>query len=196
MSALNYNTVIVPPAVGAFPGFCQVIDTGIFFYAKAASTPFSIKFDAGTMIPAEAGFKRITPGELFSEIRFFNFGPNAISVSYYVGDGSVDFVATNAIKVAPTIANGVDISGGAQLAAGATYVSSGLYGTKTRKQITVQNLDANLNTITITDQFGNAMFTLAAGSPPLLLETSDVIIIKNTSAGIVTRVLVSELFYS
>ncbi len=196
MSALNSNTIIVPAAVGGSPGFTQVQDSGVFFYCRQASTPFFVRFDTGTIVPFDQGFKRTCPGSPFSSVRFFNYGPNPITVLYYVGDGDVDYLGSNVIRVASTYAKGTDLTGPSQLVAGALANFNGLDGTNIRKQITVQNLDANGNTITVQDANGNAMVTLAAGSPPWLHETSGALIVKNTSAGIVTRIVVAELFYS
>jgi hypothetical protein len=101
-------------------------------------------------------------------------------------------------KLPPTYTKATDLSGGAALAAGANSVFTGTdnAGANQRKQITVQNCDAGGNVVEVQDGNGVSMAVLVAGQPPWTVETSGIVIVKNTNGTGVSRVLVGEIFYS
>lgn len=105
--SLDTNTVTIPAAAGGINGMAQLQMSGSFFYCKTATLNFIIQFGTSTKLPFDQGFKVKTPAA-FSEIRFFNPNPYAVTVTFYVGDGSIDYVGTDNQKEAATyvFANG------------------------------------------------------------------------------------------
>ena len=202
---LAAQTVTVPAAILGAPGISKVQLAGQVLVCRASTAPIQCKLDAGSFFPIEAGF--VIPGPAFKSITLQNNSVLPVVITLYAGELGINVIPNNYSKLFPTYTKGTDLTGAAQLTAGNQKVFSGADANNgaagARKDITVQNLDANGNTITVLGDNGVALVTLAAGSPPWIKETAGSITVKNTSslaptnsAGTVTRCIVAETFYA
>jgi len=200
LTPLSSQTITVPAAALGAPGIYRIQMSGQVLVCRASTAPLQCKMDAGSYFPIDAGF--VIPGGPagFGALTFANFSATPIVLTVYAGELGINVIPNNYSKVYPTYTKGTDLTGGGALASGAYQTFNGTDPANStsgaRKQITVQNLDNNGNSITVLDGNGTALATLAANSPPWTVETSGVITVKNTSAGYVTRVIVGEIFYA
>lgn len=192
---LRTSSVVIPAGTDSNPGSITAAIAGEVFICVIATSPFRMNFDSrgvfdciqGAVIPVSGGFKALT---------FFNPTASAIVVQFGCGAAGLSFIPTNMFKVSPTYVVATNYVGGSALTAGTAKNFSGVNGLNLRKQITVQNLDAGGNSIEVQDSNGVTVAVIPALSYPFILETSSPLIIKNTSAQTVSRVAVSETFYS
>jgi hypothetical protein len=198
---LAAQTVTVPAALSATaPGIYKLQLAGQVLVCRASTAPLQCKLDAGSFFPIEAGFVIPGPASGFSAITLQNTTASPIVITLYAGELGINVIPNNYAKVFPTYTKGTDLTGGTQLAAGGVAVFNGrdaLNGAAgARKQITVQNCDANGNALTVQGDNGVALALLAAGSPPWTIEDAGSVTLKNNTAGIITRVIVGEVFYT
>ena len=182
--SLSFKTTTLP----AFASLPMGV-SGNFFYCSAATAPFKLSFDGGEELDVNAGFNvALDAGEDYRFLVFRNPTAADISISYFTGRGSVNYILP-ALLVTATNAATYSKGSGIMYRANATY--SGLDGTKTRKQFVLTNLDAS-STIYVQDGSGNdlgAVFPLSAWT----IETSGALIVNNPSGA---NFLVGELFYA
>lgn len=199
VTPLATQTVTIPAAILGAPGIYKIQLAGQVLVCRAATAPLQAKLDAGSFFPIEAGFIIPAP-QGFASVTLANYSASPIVVTLYGGESGINVIPNNYSKLFPTYTKGTDLTGGTQLAAGASSVFNGSDAANgaagARKDITVQNLDANGNSITVQGDNGVALVVLAAGSPPWIKETAGKITVKNTSAGVVTRIIVGETFYT
>jgi len=197
---LASQTIVVPPAVLGSPGIYKVQLAGQVLVCRASTSPLLAKLDAGSFFPIEAGFVIPGPVSGFKAITLQNNNASPVVITLYAGELGINVIPNNYSKIFPTYSKGTDLTGATQLAAGAVAVFNGQDANNgaagARKQITVQNCDANGNSVTVLGDNGVALAFLAAGSPPWTIEDAGSITVKNTSAGVVTRVIVGEVFYN
>ena len=190
---LDFKTVTIPAGSAASPGIVKSQLAGVFFYCKAATSPFQMQFDAGTVFPFDTGFKIKNPdngGGMFQGVTFYNPTANAILVSFYVGGADVDFVGVSAIKEVSSRA----VGGGLQtLEPAATIDVPGISSGSQRKQIIITNLDAAVPLV-ILDATG-AVFGAVFAQTPWSVPTDAFFTIKNNGVAPI-NFIVGELYYN
>ena len=192
---IQTQTVVIPPGVPNNPGVKLVQLGGELFGCVVASQPFRMKFDSagefdciqGAIIPVPGAFKSMT---------FLNYTASVVLLQIFVGVEGITIIPTNTIKVYPTYPKGTDLKGGTALAAGAVAAFNGLDGLNLRKQIAVQNRDAGGNTIEVWDGNNVAVAEIDANSAPWTMESGGLFTVKNPAGAAVSRVIITEIFYT
>jgi hypothetical protein len=197
---LSAQTITIPAAVLGAPGIYKLQLAGQVLVCRASTAPVLAKFDGGSLFPIEAGFVIPGPDGGFKSVVIQNNSASPVVMTLYAGELGINVIPNNYSKLFPTYTKGTDLTGGTQLASGTQAVFNGSDAANgaagARKDITVQNYDANGNDITVLGDNGVALVVLPAKSPPWIKETAGSITVKNASAGVVTRVIVSETFYA
>jgi|GEM_PF-3886949 len=150
---LAAQTIVVPPAYLGAAGINKIQLAGQILVCRASTAPIQCKLDAGSYFPIEAGFVIPGPSSGFKSITLSNPSASPVVITLYAGELGINVIPNGYSKLFPTYTKGTDLTGGAQLAAGAQSVFNGADGNNAaagaRKDITVQNLDANGNSITV-----------------------------------------------
>lgn len=197
---LASQTVTVPAAAGGSPGIYKIQLAGQVLVCRASTAPLTAKLDAGSFFPIEAGFVVPSAASGFTTVTLQNLSASPIVITLYAGELGINVIPNNYSKIFPTYTKGTDLTGGTQLTTRLSKVFSGADANNgaagARKQITVQNCDANGNNLTVSGDNGVALALLSAGSPPWTIETAGSITVINNTAGTITRVIVAEIFYA
>jgi hypothetical protein len=184
---LSYQTVTVP-ANQTLP----VAKTGSVFFCVSASARFSMNFGGGEDIDMASGWKINAP---FKRLLFINTTAAPLVISFYTGQGSIDYslppleLLNTTVKNASTYAKG---GGNRTLQPGEYIDLTGLDGTHARKQVVVTNLSLAGN-LTLIASGANMSTVLPVSS--WTIETNSALRIANLGAVPVDLVF-GEVFYA
>jgi len=195
---LAVASTVIPPAVAGAAGVYKLQLAGQILVCRSSTAPVLAKMDGGAYFPLEGGFVIPGPDQGFTSITLQNNNAQPVVIVLYAGKSGVNLIPTNTQKVFSTYTKGTDLKGGTAIAAAGRVTFNGLDAGNAaagpRKQITVQNMDAALNTIEVLDGNGVSMGVLPANSPPWTVETSGVVTVLAPAGA--SRVLVGEMFYT
>jgi hypothetical protein len=156
-----------------------------------------IDFAAGVIVSGQTGKNVSTPisniiSAQFNTILLQDTSGSANTVTYYVGDGAVEYInpnATNFIKNAATFPKGYGLT---SIADAATQTFSGTSGGSIRRTFILQNQGAT--TLYITDGT-NIGLALAPNSPPLELDCSGALTVLNQTGSGAGSFYCTEIYY-
>ena len=188
--SLTKQTVVIP-AGGQIPRS----HLGNYFLCVTADNPFKVQFEGGERVDMAPGFAvNFRTVGVFNQIWFYNAQSVAVTVTYYVTNGSVEYFSAIQTVIFNKAAGSYTKGGGATvLANGGSLTFNGLDGTNLRKQIVVTNMSA---TATLDLQDGSGLvFGAVFPQQAWTLETNGVVKVVNNSGANAT-VRVGEAFYS
>ena len=165
---------------------------GNIFLCSSATKPFNLSINGLSQQGWDQGYGfKLKPGEVFTELIFFNTTATPITINYYVGDETIFFYTTRnqtTVNVGyPTFNPPVNPAAKKQF--------PGTAGPGARRTIVIQWV--NGTGINIYDASGNGMAYLPGppnGNSVFQLDTSDLVQIDTTGGP--ASCIVTEVYYS
>ena len=194
MKQLQFNTVTVKAAAGGVPGTATVQMAGCMFYCNKSGGVFDVKFGDGLKMPWDAGFKLHDAAAPFEKVMFYNNSTLDISISFFIGLGSVDFVGSAYSQVASTYAkSSVKVLGAVGNAW--TPIPTGDAGHRRKQLLLTLDSTAGSGAAVIAPTGSNIIFCQVTVGAPLIFETDDAFQCYGTGTAVGKNLYVGELYY-
>ena len=195
MKQMQFNTVMVKAAVGRSPGTATVQMSGSMFYCNKSGGIFDVKFGDGVKIPWDAGFKLHDAAAPFEKVMFYNNSANDIAISFFIGNGSVDFVGAAYSQVAATYAK-ASVKVLPAVSGAWIQIETGDAGHRRKQLLITLDSTAGAGAAVILPAGDFHVFCQVTVGSPLIFETDDAFQGYGTGAAVGKNLYVGELYYS